>query len=154
LKLPLLKKPAAQDNTIMQHTKAGQQNISSGCLLRTKKFRIIKTCPFFQKHKGNSPRRAIALFCDDRFGLVFIFFGGLIIFFTKQKNNYVRILFDGAGLTKIRKLRAIAGPLFHRAGKLTYRNHGNPELTRKGLQGTGNLGYFLLTAFHCPDTLH
>ena len=74
----------------------------------------------------------------------------LIIRFPVKEHYNVGILLNGAGFTKVRKHRAVAGAAFGRAGKLGKNDHGNVKLSCHKLKVTGhfrNLLHTVIRAF-------
>src|SRR3989338_993896 len=78
--------------------------------------------------------RSVSVFCYDDFrDYSGSWFYGFLLFvpvFAVNEHNHVRILFDRARISQIRKSRAWREPLFYRAGKLGKREYGNVKLAR------------------------
>ena len=63
-----------------------------------------------------------------------------------NKGDKIGVLFDCAGFTQIRKLRAFVGALLHGTGKLGKRDHRQFQLLGNGFEPLRNFRHFLHTA--------
>src|SRR6185369_13610971 len=61
---------------------------------------------------------AVALFRNDQLGNVLVLIAAVIDLFTINESNEIGVLFDGARLTQVGKLRTMVGAVFRRAGQL------------------------------------
>jgi hypothetical protein len=111
--------------------------------------RVLKTGKFVKKVKLNGAGRTMTLFSDDDLCLVAVLDSRVllgIVLLAVKKDDHISILFDGARLTKIRKLGAVPHPAVHLPVQLTDPDDRYPKLPGKGLERTGYLRYLLLTA--------
>ena len=97
-----------------------------------------------QRDTAGCPRTVLA---DDEFG----FATDLLVFrvvhvFPVDERDHVRVLFNGARLTQVGKLRAFVFTLFQSTVQLGNGDDGDFQVLGQSLESTGDFGDFLLAA--------
>ena len=102
---------------------------------------------------------AVTVLRHDDLGLVFVHVFGRsrfvrVVCVSVQEQHDVGILLDGAGISKVRKYRAVLLSLFTRTGKLRQCHNRDIQLFRHDLEASRDLGNFLHAVINALCTVH